>query len=112
MLDQRTVAKSPERDLAIRTLAGRISEISAGQPVDVSIGAAALFIVTQVDHAGDPALTAYAARTLRKVADLFNDRSENLHPAQVATSHDATHDCAQAVQRVRVDGEREVGGDA
>lgn len=62
---------SDERDAALRELATALSATAAGHPLDISIGAAATFIVSQVEAVGDPDLFAYAARTLRRVADIL-----------------------------------------
>lgn len=70
---------SDERDAALRELTAALSVTAAGQPLDISIGAAATFIVSQVEAVGDPALFAYAARTLRRVADI-------LQPQWIATA--------------------------
>lgn len=66
-------ANSPERDAAIRELAGRFSATAAGQPLDISVAAAALFIVAQADHANCPSFNAYVAKQLRRVANLYPD---------------------------------------
>lgn len=52
-------------------LAGRFSETASGQPLDISVAAAALFIVAQADHVNCPSFNAYIAKQLRRVADLY-----------------------------------------
>lgn len=64
-------ANTPERDAAIRELAGRFSQVAAGQPLDISVAAAALFIVAQADHANCTSFNAYVAKQLRRVANLY-----------------------------------------
>ena len=64
-------ANSKERDAAIRELTGRFSETASGQPLDISVAAAALFIVAQADHVNCPSFNAYIAKQLRRVADLY-----------------------------------------
>ena len=63
--------KNPERDAALRNLAGRFSIVAGGQPVGISVGAAALFVVAQVEMAGDAAFAKHTALKLRQVADLL-----------------------------------------
>lgn len=63
--------KNPGRDAALRDLAGRFSIVAGGQPVGISVGAAALFVVAQVEMAGDAAFAKHTAQKLRQVADLL-----------------------------------------
>lgn len=65
-------ANTPERDAALRDLAGRFSIVAGGQPLGISVGAAALFVVAQADLAANPAFSDYAAKKLRQVADLLD----------------------------------------
>lgn len=66
-------ANTPERDEAIRALAGRFSQVAAGQPLDISVAAAVLFVVAQADHADCPSFNVYVAKQLRRVASLYGD---------------------------------------
>ena len=65
-------ANSQERDAAIRELAGRFSETASGQPLDISVAAAALFIVAQADHANNVQFNEYVSTKLRQVAALYD----------------------------------------
>ncbi len=64
-------ANTPERDEALRDLAGRFSIVAGGQPLDISVGAAALFVVSQADLAANPEFNLYVARKLLQVADFL-----------------------------------------
>ena len=68
--------KNPERDAALRDLAGRFSIVAGGQPIGISVGAAALFVVAQVEIAGDAAFAKAAAQKLRQTAALLDPRAE------------------------------------
>lgn len=63
----------PERDLKLRQLAANISDTCNGVPLDIAIGAAALFIACLVDlHDELPQFATMAAQKLREVADLID----------------------------------------
>ena len=66
-------ANTPERDAAIRDLAAKFSQTAGRQPLDISVAAAALFIVAQADHADCASFNAYVAKQLRRVGDLYTD---------------------------------------
>ncbi|MFA9288190.1 hypothetical protein ACCQ08_25705 [Comamonas sp. SY3] len=66
-------ANTDERDTAIRDLAGQFSSLAGGQPLDISVAAAVLFVVAQADHANNPDFNAYVARQLQRVADLYKE---------------------------------------
>lgn len=61
-----------ERDAALRTLAGAFSQTASGQPLSISVGAAALFVASQCDAAGNPDFDKYVASKLRAVADIVD----------------------------------------
>lgn len=61
----------PERDAALRKLAGEFSAVAGGQSVDIAVGAAALFVVVQTEVAKNPEFTAYAVRKLRQVIEVL-----------------------------------------
>lgn len=62
---------NPERDTKLRELAYDVGVALANQPLDIGVGAATLWMVTQVDIADDPAFTAYVIGKLRQVADVI-----------------------------------------
>ena len=62
-------ANTPERDDAIRKLAGELSAAIHGQHIDIAISAAALLIVAQCEPYKNADLDRYAATKLRQVAD-------------------------------------------
>lgn len=64
-------ADTPERDEAIRNLASKFSALAGGQPLDISVAAAALFIVAQADHANSTAYNDYVVRKLKQVVALY-----------------------------------------
>lgn len=64
--------KNRERDAALRDLAGRFSIVAGGQPIGISVGAAALFVVAQVEIAANPEFTKHTAQKLRQVAELLD----------------------------------------
>ena len=64
-------ANTPERDDAIRKLAGELSAAIHGQHIDIAIAAAALLIVAQCEPYKNPDLDRYAATKLRQVADVM-----------------------------------------
>lgn len=66
---------NPERDEAIRKLASKFSEVAGGQPLDISVAAAALFIVAQADNAGNPEFDQYVSQKLRQVVALYEPPS-------------------------------------
>lgn len=66
---------NPERDEAIRNLASKFSEVAGGQPLDISVAAAALFIVAQADHAGSTEFNQYVSQKLRQVVALYEPPS-------------------------------------
>lgn len=64
-------ANTPERDDAIRKLAGELSAVIHGQHIDIAISAAALLIVAQCEPYKNADLDRYAATKLRQVADVM-----------------------------------------
>lgn len=62
---------NPERDEAIRNLASNFSKTAGGQPLDVSVAAAVLFIVAQTDLAKNPDFEKYVVTKLRQVVALY-----------------------------------------
>lgn len=64
-------ANTPDRDEAIRKLAGELSAVIHGQHIDIAISAAALLIVAQCEPYKNPDLDRYAATKLRQVADVL-----------------------------------------
>ena len=64
-------ANTPERDEAIRKLAGELSAAIHGQHIDIAISAAALLIVAQCEPYKNADLDRYAATKLRQVADVM-----------------------------------------
>ena len=66
-------ANTPERDEATRNLAAKFSQTAGGQPLDIAVAAAALFIVAQADHADCASFNDYVAKQLRRVAELYTD---------------------------------------
>lgn len=64
-------ANSCSRDEALRTMASDFSKAAGGQPIDISIGGAALFVAAQCEHAKNADLDSYAAARLRLVADIL-----------------------------------------
>ncbi|WP_315127341.1 hypothetical protein [Comamonas antarctica] len=66
MSDSR-IPLDPARDEAIRKLAGEFSAVAGGQRLDVSVGAAALFVVMQTELAKNPEFTQYVVNKLRQV---------------------------------------------
>jgi hypothetical protein len=62
---------TPDRDQTMRDLARVFSEVSSGQPLDLTVGGVVLFLVAQCEHAGDPELDKYVADKLRQVADVL-----------------------------------------
>ena len=64
-------ANTPDRDDAIRKLAGELSAAIHGQHIDIAIAAAALLIVAQCEPYKNPDLDRYAATKLRQVADVM-----------------------------------------
>lgn len=65
-------ANTPDRDEAIRTLAGELSTVIHGQHIDIAIAAAALLIVAQCEPYKNDDLDRYAAAKLRQVADVLD----------------------------------------
>ena len=65
-------ANTPERDDAIRKLAGELSAAIHGQHIDIAISAAALLIVAQCEPYKNADLDRYAATKLRQVADVMH----------------------------------------
>lgn len=61
-----------ERDAAMREIAGKISVLALGLPVEAAVGGAALFIVAQCELLDDPRFTSMCADKLRTVADLLD----------------------------------------
>lgn len=66
---------TPERDEAIRNLASNFSKVAGGQPLDISVAAAALFIVAQADNAGSNEFNQYVSQKLRQVVVLYEPPS-------------------------------------
>lgn len=66
-------ANSDERDEAIRNLAAKFSQTAGGQPLDISVAGAVLFIVAQADHANCASFNAYVSKQLRRVSELYTD---------------------------------------
>ena len=64
-------ANTPDRDDAIRKLAGELSAAIHGQHIDIAISAAALLIVAQCEPYKNADLDRYAATKLRQVADVM-----------------------------------------
>ena len=62
---------NPERDEAIRNLASNFSKTAGGQPLDISVAAAVLFIVAQADNAKNPEFERYVVTKLRQVVALY-----------------------------------------
>lgn len=62
---------NPERDEAILNLASNFSKTAGGQPLDVSVASAALFIVAQTDLAKSPDFEKYVVTKLRQVVALY-----------------------------------------
>lgn len=67
-------ANTPERDDAIRKLAGELSAAIHGQHIDIAISAAALLIVAQCEPYKNADLDHYAATKLRQVADVMQSQ--------------------------------------
>ena len=63
---------NPERDEAIRSLASNFSKTAGGQPLDVSVAAAVLFIVAQTDLAKNPNFEKYVVTKLKQVVSLYD----------------------------------------
>lgn len=67
---------NPERDEAIRKLASKFSEVAGGQLLDISVAAAALFIVAQTDNAQNPDFEKYVVTKIKQVVALYEPTSE------------------------------------
>ena len=65
-----------ERDAAMRDIAGKMSTLCLGMPVQVSVGSAALFIVAQSELVQNPEFSSLCADKLRAVADLIDPKKD------------------------------------
>lgn len=63
-----------DRDAIMRDLANRVSVMTGGTPLDVTVGGLLTFICAQCDHAKNPEFNRYTAGKLRQVADFLDPK--------------------------------------
>ena len=61
-----------ERDAAMRDIAHRISVLTDGTPIDITVGGCLVMITAQLDRAKNLALDKYVADKFRQIANLID----------------------------------------